>query len=163
MRAQPYPQYALFLHCLCLLLPKSNLNRQVSTKAMFRSDKDSLQGGVACVQGDCLSGVFLTTKEGVPSCSSPVTLSLSTSTCMLLTRVVTYQNCSVGQRPHSQVARIVWCLPVPVAFSSIVNPLLHPFLLMNYKALVVPPTCNDVSNSRPTVMLLVLYLYVYAV
>lgn len=45
-------------------------------------------------------------------------------------------DCSVGQRPHSQVAHIVWCLPVPVAFSSIVN--LCSFLLMNYKALVVP-------------------------
>lgn len=66
MRAQPYPQYALFLHCLCLLLPKSNLNRQVSTKAMFRSDKDSLRGGAACMQRDCLSGVFLTTRRGCP-------------------------------------------------------------------------------------------------
>lgn len=66
MRAKPYPQYALFLHCLCLLLPKSNLNHQVSTKAMFRSDKDSLRGEAACVQGDCLSGVFLTTRRGCP-------------------------------------------------------------------------------------------------
>lgn len=51
----------------------------------------------------------------------------------------------------------------PCSLFLTVSPPLRPFLLMNYKALVVPPTCNDVSNSRPSVILLVLYLNVYAV